>query len=87
MSRLTKGSFGVQGVPGAGVVRVTHRVSIKDVVGIIGETFKTDGGPVLPAFRSMIVNHIENDLDPGPMQRIVISRNSSVIARGSRREL
>src|SRR5208282_5034534 len=55
-----KGFVGVQSAPG---------VSIKDVVGLVGEALKTEGWPVVAAFGSMIVNHIENDLDSGSVER------------------
>ena len=50
-----KGFVGAQSVPSASVIRVAPRVSIKDVVGLVGEALKREGWSVLAAFGRVVV--------------------------------
>ena len=62
--------IGVQCVAATGIIGVTGLVFCKNVVGLVRQTAETDGGTVFVAFSGVVVDDIEDDLDPGAMQRL-----------------
>ncbi len=61
----------VQRIAGAGVVEVVAGTVLgKAVVGGIVDAAKAEGGPELIAFGGVVVDHVEDDLEPGHVQRL-----------------
>ncbi len=55
--------IGVQGVPGAGVVGISGPVFLQNVVGVVLESFKTEGRSPVIAFGRVVIHHVEDHLD------------------------
>ena len=61
---------GIEGIAGAGVVRVARAVSLKDVVRGVIDSPEAQVRPTVIALCCMVEHDIENDLDAGPVQRL-----------------
>ncbi len=59
----------VQGVPAAGVVGVPAGVVLEAVVAAVVDALQGQGGPQLAGLGGVVVDHVEDDLDAGRVQR------------------
>jgi hypothetical protein len=59
----------VESISGAGEIAVTRTVGLEDVVGGVIEPAEALRRALLATFRRVIEDHIENDFDPGTMER------------------
>ena len=78
---------GVQCVAAAGVIGVARLVVRKNVVGLVGQAAKADRGAAVVAFGGVIVDDVEDDLDPGAVQRLDHIAKFVDAPSGSGREL
>ena len=62
--------IGVERVAGAAVIGVARAIFLKDVVGAVVQTTETQRRPGVVAFGGVVEDHVENDLDARPMQRL-----------------
>ena len=60
---------GVHGVAATGVVDVAA-VGCEGVVDVVGETAVAEGGALVVPLGGMVVDHVEDHLDPGLVQRL-----------------
>ncbi len=60
----------VERVAAAGVVGVLGAVVAEDVVGVVGEPAERERRPVGAAFGGVVVDDVEDHLDPGAVQRL-----------------
>ena len=64
------GMIGVKRVAGAAVVRIARAVIFQDVVGAVVQSTEAERRAVVIAFGSMVEDHVQNDLDSRPVQRL-----------------
>src|SRR5260370_34024103 len=62
--------IGVQCIAATGLVCVPGFVLRRDVIGIVCQSAKADGWTPLVALCGVVVDHVEDDLDAGAMQRL-----------------
>ncbi len=62
--------IGVERVAGAAVIGVARPIFLKDVVGAVVQPTETQRRPGVVAFRGVVEDDVENDLDARPMQRL-----------------
>ena len=64
------GMIRIQRVPAAGVIGIAGAVLLEDVIGGVVESAEAKCRPVVVAFRSVVEDDVEDDLDAGPVQRL-----------------
>src|SRR6516225_1856246 len=62
--------IGVKRIAGAAVIRIARAVRLQDVVGGVVQPSEAERWAVVIPFRSVVEDHIEDDLDSGPVQRL-----------------
>jgi hypothetical protein len=60
----------VQRVARARIIRKFRFVAFKEIINVVLEAFVTECRSVVPPFRRVVINHVEDHLDPGPMERL-----------------
>ena len=80
------GVIGVERVARAAVIGVARAVLLQDVVGAVVQSAKAERRSAMVAFRGVVEDDIENDLDAGPMQRLdhvakLVHRAERILAR------
>ncbi|KAF5408087.1 MAG: hypothetical protein Udaeo2_17390 [Candidatus Udaeobacter sp.] len=60
----------VECVSRAAVIRVARAILFENVVGGVVQAAKTQGRPIVIAFRSVVEHNVKNDLDAFPVQRL-----------------
>ena len=64
------GMIGVERVSRAAVIGVARAVLFENVVGAVVQTAEAERRPAVVAFGGVIEDHVENDLDARPVQRL-----------------
>src|SRR5262245_47031199 len=64
------GLIGVERISGPAVIGIPRAILIENVVSAVVQATKTQRWPIMVAFRCMVEDHVENDLDTGPVQRL-----------------
>ncbi len=60
--------IGVQSIAGTAVIRIARAVLVEDIVHLIGEPAKTEGGPADVPLGGVVVDDVENHFDSRAMQ-------------------
>ena len=79
---LDDGVVSLQGVAHTGIVRVGGLVRVQNVVKAVFQPAEAEGGSSLVRFSGMVVYHVENDLDAGPVQ--LFHHGSKLVQAGQR---
>ena len=61
--------IGVKRISGAAVIGIPRAVRFENIIRAVVQAAEAQRRAVVAAFRSVVEDHIENDLDPGAMQR------------------
>src|SRR5262249_39276798 len=80
------GMISVEGVSRAAVISVARAVLFENIVGVVLQTAKTQRGPTVVSFSSVIEDNVENNLDARPVQRLdhvtkFINRSEWILTR------
>ncbi len=84
------GMVGVERVAAAGVVGVPRVLPFEHVVGAVAEPAETDRRAALIALRGVVEHDVEDDLEPGPVERLhhvaeLVDRPERILPRAERR--